>query len=309
MKHLSKRVLAVVGLGAVIAAGAVTANAVSATTGTDGFTQVTQTRVFDSGRIDGDALLASGHSQTIDPNAVTAGLVPAGATAVEIQITAASETEANGDLDVTPTTVDAPGTSNLNYTEGVAITSSATATLGPDGTFSVYNHGGTAGDLRLIVDVLGYYAPTAIYTPPTAVTASLNVPAAGEAITTGGTYKTYATAIGTITFPVAGTYQVDTSFVATPDEQTSGNVFPQLLFLGNFNVGGAAIEDAGPGSVQNPMNADVINSSISGTDTVTVTAGEVITIDAFGYDSDTGAGSYWLTNPQVTAIPLNIATS
>lgn len=309
MKHLSKRVLAVVGLGAVIAAGAVTANAVSATTGTDGFTQVTQTRVFDSGRIDGDALLASGHSQTVNPNAVTAGLVPAGATAVEIQITAASETEANGDLDVTPTTVDAPGTSNLNYTEGVAITSSTTATLGPDGTFSVYNHGGTAGDLRLIVDVLGYYAPTAIYTPPTTVTqsAALTDGVVGTA-NTGGSAVTGATDELDVALP-AGTYQVAVDAKATPDANTAANVDPQFFvydqvltssFTGDqFNVGS--------GALQNGTSHDAY---FTGSGLVTVpSGGETLHVYAFGYDGDSGASTYTLDSLTLTAVPVAVTSN
>jgi hypothetical protein len=306
LNKLTKRALGALTAGALVAAlGASAASATSAATGTNGFTQVQQTRVFDSGRIAGDALLPSGADQVINPNA-SKTLVPAGATAVEIQITAASETSVNGDLDVHPTAKFTPGsTSNLNYVKGVAVTSSTAAELAPDGTFRVYNHAGGAGSVRLIVDILGYYAPTAAYTPPATLTKDFG---AVGSVATGGPFNSNATSVGTVDVP-AGTYLVSLSFKAAGDPTFSAahptvgvepNVFlyntgKNPSFAGDvLNIGNGAL----------PLGNHTADSYWTGTATLTLTDTTTMYLYAFGYDSDTSAGAYNLEDVSVTFTPI-----
>lgn len=307
---MTKRIAAAITV-AVIAAGLGTAYAAtgaSTATGIDGFTPVAQTRVLDSGRLAGDALLGSGKSQSINPNAVTAGLVPAGATAVEIQITAASETSINGDLDVYPAGSPVPATSNLNYVKGVPITSDTVATLGTGGKFEVYNHGGGAGSVRLIVDVLGYFAPVATYTPPTATTWNLPAADQGETINTGGSAATRSTDVGTLTLD-PGTYLLSVNAKVTPTVQANADtqvspsffVYDQAIsssFTGDLvNFGGNPIESG--------ANAN-IDAYFGATQIVTITApNTTLHFISFGYDNDRGEGTYTLDTMSVSAVPQN----
>jgi hypothetical protein len=304
---LNKRILTSATAALVVAGSATAAFAASGTTatGSDGFTPVTQTRVFDSGHIAGDAMLASGASQVIT---LPTGLVPAGADAVEIQITAASEASVSGDLEAYADGVaHTPGTtSNLNYVRGVNITSDTVVKLGADGAFDVYNHGGTAGNLRLVVDVLGYFAAPAAYVPPTSTTWTLPAASQGETINTGGSAVSRATLLGTVQL-TAGTYQVSLNAKATPDLTSATQIFPAFFvysqpldatFAGNqFNVGSGALESGG--------NTN-IDSYFSGNGTVVVPAGgETLSIYGFGYDSDRGEGTYLLDTAEVTAVPIS----
>lgn len=294
---------------ALLLGGAAAASATTGATGANGFTQVHQTRVFDSGRIVGDTFLASGGDQEINPNAVTKGLVPAGATAVQIQITAAQETSVNGDLDVTPN-AGAPGTSNLNYNKGVAITSSTVAELNANGEFYVYNHAGGAGSVRLIVDILGYYAPTAVYTPPATLTAD-TAKSTPETVATGGEAYNTATDALELTFPVAGTYQVSVNAKATPTEPTgSVQVYPEFYVYDQTisSTWAGDLFNLGSGALESGANAN-IDSYYTGSGLITVTAGEELHIYAGGYDSDRSAGTYTLDDLNVVAVSVTVPAS
>lgn len=312
---LTKRAIGAAAAAALVAAlGAGAASAAGSATGNSGFTQIEQTRVFDSGRIAGDAMLASGRNQLINPNA-TKTLVPAGATAVEVQITVASETSINGDLDVHPNAKFIPGsTSNLNYVRGVAATSSTVAQLNANGEFYVYNHAGSAGSVRLIVDILGYYAPVAAYTPPVTLSSSFN---GLKSITTGGPAAANAVEVTHLDL-TQGTYQVSVNAKATPNATTKGDVFPQFFvydgahpitggFTGDlFNIGSGALENPTAAELAHP---NVIDSYYSGSGLVTVPAGgETLYVYAFGYDSDGGSGTYALDQLSATAVPVTPAS-
>lgn len=128
-------------------------------------------------------------------------------------------------------------------------------------------------------------------------------------VPTGGGFNANSTEVGTgITLP-AGTYLVTLNAKATPNATTTGQVFPQFFvynqvknsaFTGDlFNVGTGALE---------PFNVDVAHSHdsyFSGTDQVVIPAGgQTLHVYAFGYDSDTGAGSYALDDLTITATQL-----
>jgi hypothetical protein len=293
---------------AAVAIGGVASATVASSTPSD-YNALTSYRLLDTRVAPATALKAD------TPMQLTVGGVdgvPATASAVTVNLTVTGATS-GGYLLAWPDGATKPAKgSNVNFNAGQTVGNLATVPM-TDGKIDIEFLG--AGSTQVVVDLEGYYtASAAAYSPPAAITATLTVPSAGEAIATGGSFSKNATEIGTITFPAAGTYQINTSFVATPDENTSGTVYPELLFLDAFNAGGTPIEPETSnadltGTPQNPMSLDLINTPESGTSTVTVTAGETLTVDGFGYDGDTGAGSYWLFQPQVTAIPLTVAAA
>jgi fibronectin type III domain protein len=136
-----------------------------------------------------------------------------------------------------------------------------------------------------------------------------------SSVTTGGHFTANAKLVGTVPL-AAGTYLLNVNFMATPNAATSGAVFPQAFVYNGpvnpgftndlFNVGSGALEQATQAEV---TAGDTINSYYSGTDEITVpSGGETLDVYAFGYDSDTGPGSYQLNSATVTATALNVAS-
>jgi hypothetical protein len=82
--------------------------------------------------------------------------LPAGATAVVLNVTATNPTAA-GNLTVYPGGGTLPGTSNLNYVAGQTVPNMVVVPLGPANTVTFYN---SAGTVDLVADVLGTYAPS-----------------------------------------------------------------------------------------------------------------------------------------------------
>jgi hypothetical protein len=83
--------------------------------------------------------------------------VPAGATAVVINVTAVAGTAASL-LTAYPAGTYQPTASNLNFAAGKAIPNLVTATLGESGAITIYNADGT---VNVLADVEGYFAPEA----------------------------------------------------------------------------------------------------------------------------------------------------
>ena len=92
-------------------------------------------------------------------------------------------------------------------------------------------------------------------------------------------------------------------------------MFPQL-FVYNGPVNSGFTNDlfnVGAGALENPTSTivsdgDTINSYYSGESEITVPAGgETLDVYAFGYDSDTGEGTYALNSAVITATHLQAA--
>lgn len=133
-------------------------------------------------------------------------------------------------------------------------------------------------------------------------------------VPTGGSFTANKTTVGTIHL-AAGTYLVDVNFMATPNKVTTGQVFPQVFVYNGpqksdfsndlFNVGSGGLELA----TQSEVTTDPIDSYYSGSAEITVpSGGETLDVYAFGYDSDTGPGTYALDTLHVTATALNPAS-
>ncbi|WP_405012257.1 PKD domain-containing protein [Kitasatospora sp. NBC_01539] len=110
------------------------------------FTPTAPTRISDAG-------LAGNATRTLKVTG-KAG-IPADATAVVVNLTAASPTAA-GFLIAYPHGTARPGVSNLNFGPGDVVANQAIVPVGADGSIDVYNFAGTT---RIVVDVFGYYSP------------------------------------------------------------------------------------------------------------------------------------------------------
>lgn len=129
--------------------------------------------------------------------------------------------------------------------------------------------------------------------------------AAVSSVPTGGSFSANKTPIGSVDGLGAGTYLVNFSAKAAADADTGAvQVFPQFFVYNGaakadfsndlFNVGTGALEPFG-------TNHD---SYFSGSAVVTVPAGSVLDVYAFGYDSDKGAGSYALEAASLDIVQL-----
>jgi hypothetical protein len=121
-------------------------------------------------------------------------------------------------------------------------------------------------------------------------------------VATGGGFVANATLVGTLTFATAGYWDIQINAQATPKASgDTAQIFPQLFvytqpknsnFDGDlFNIGSGALQPDGTNH----------NSYLNGSMTVFIAnPATKVYIYAFGYDSDTGAGSYTLNYVNVT---------
>lgn len=300
MNYLSKRVLAVVGLGALIAAGAITADAASGAGGTPSdYTAVAPVRVLDTRVAPSTAVAALGTQVVAFPVAD----VPAGATAVTVNVTVTAP-KAAGYLIVDPDGMaDPKGTSNLNFTIGQTTANEATVPVGADGKIQITNE--SPGSVQLIVDVEGYYtAAPAAYTAPTPIVETVSADA--TPVGTGGSFLSRATDLSDFTVP-AGTYQVSENLKATPLVQgnTATIVYPSFhlynqavsaSFTGDvLDTGGSPLESG------TATNAD---QWFNGSGVLVLDSATTFHLYGFGYDSDTGEGTYTFDGGTVTFVPV-----
>jgi hypothetical protein len=128
-------------------------------------------------------------------------------------------------------------------------------------------------------------------------------------VTTGGSFVTNATEVGSGVSLKAGTYLISLNAKATPLMTSAVQVFPEFFvynqaknaaFTGDlFNVGSGALESGG--------NVN-IDSYYSGSTVITLTEDTTLDIYAFGYDSDRGSGTYALDDLTFTATQIQPAS-
>ena len=122
---------------------------------------VATTRLLDTRNATGAPNAPLGQADSLDFQVTGRGGVPVtGAAAVVVNITVTGAT-AGGFVSVYPSGSVRPGVSSINFVKGVTRANGATVTLGAGGKLAVYNNSGTT---EVIVDVLGYYASSAIAT-------------------------------------------------------------------------------------------------------------------------------------------------
>ncbi len=124
-------------------------------------------RLFDTR----DAPTADGRHRgagPLGPRATTAisvvgrgGVPPTGVGSVALNVTAVGAT-ADSYLTVWPGATNQPLASNVNVARGQTVANMVVVPIGADGTVQVYND---AGRVDVVVDVLGWFAPTSAFTP------------------------------------------------------------------------------------------------------------------------------------------------
>jgi hypothetical protein len=155
----------------------------------------------------------------------TAG-VPAGTTAVVLNVTGVGAT-ARTDVRVWPTTAGAPPVvSNLNPSPGRTTAASVVVPVGADGSISLRNH---AGRVDLVVDLLGRYTPGASSSVffPVAPVRLLDTRATGAALGQGGVRDLVVAGAGPV--PAPGTAVVlNVTAVGATAASTDVRVYPTL---------------------------------------------------------------------------------
>jgi hypothetical protein len=286
-------------VAAVVVAGGVAAatEAVSTTySGGGAYTAVSTYRALDTRST---APVAAGKDVSLSFSAP----VPADATAVVLNVTA-TDIKTSGYLSADSSDDTTPkATSTVNFSgAGQSVANTTTVQLGKDGKVDVWNFSGST--LDVVVDVLGYFeTPTVTAAPAVPVVNDLGGMAS---VPTGGSFNSLAPEVGTFDL-TPGTYQVVMNAKVTPIVQANAatQVFPSLHLYNqvknaNFSgdvldVGGSALES---GAYKN------VDSNYSGTAIVTVAADTTFHVYGFGYDSDTGAGSYQLDDLSVTVVQI-----
>jgi hypothetical protein len=121
------------------------------------WTPLTPARLVDTRRgtsaNPGAAILAAGASRTVRVAGVAGSPVPAGASAVAVNLTVVPTT-ASGWLSATD--AGSTRTSSVNFPAGMVVANLAVVPLAPDGTMVVHN--GSPRSVHLVVDVQGYAA-------------------------------------------------------------------------------------------------------------------------------------------------------
>jgi hypothetical protein len=119
------------------------------------WTPVTTGRVLDTRRgttaNPGAAAIPAGGDRVVKIAGVAGSPVPAGASAVSVNLTVVPSTW-GGWLSAAPTPT--TSTSAVNFPAGTVVASLAVVSLGSDGTIVVHN--GSGGSVDLVVDVQGY---------------------------------------------------------------------------------------------------------------------------------------------------------
>jgi len=122
-----------------------------------------------------------------------------------------------------------------------------------------------------------------------------------QSIATGGGFVANSTLVGTITFASAGYWDIQISAQTTPKASgDTSQVFPQL-FLYNQPKSSSFAGDVLNLSTEDQPDGTNHNSYLNGSITVFVPAPATkYYVYAFGYDADTGAGSYTLNYVNMT---------
>lgn len=125
--------------------------------GTDqgAFAQVQPTRVLDTRAGTGAAKRAVGAHGSVALKIATGSLVPAGASAVVLNVTATAAT-ASGFVTAYPTGSALPTSSNVNFVRGSTVADLVVVPIGDSSSISLYN--GSGGSAQFVADVQGYLA-------------------------------------------------------------------------------------------------------------------------------------------------------
>ncbi|MHB1527013.1 MAG: beta strand repeat-containing protein [Candidatus Dormibacteria bacterium] len=301
--------LGLAAIGPVSARTAQLSNATSTTSGT--YVSVTPTRIADTRANSGQAyagqtLGAGGMLQVQVPTS----LVPAGASAVVLNVTAVDPTAA-GFISVLPGGETLPTgsslVSNLNFAAGVIVPNQVTVGLSTTGTVEIYNY---TGSTNVVVDVAGYYTST----PASSGSGLYNAISPFRALGTlanGQTIGANSTQAVTVTGGSTGVPASATAVVV--NVTAAGATAPS--FLTAFPAGGTM-----PLASNLNFGAQVANQAIANRATVGVSGGQIdvynhagsvrVDVDINGYYTGTGGtgSTFTAITPQRltdTRVPTN----
>lgn len=166
-----------------------------------------------------------GPGRTLSLAVAGQGGVPAGATAVVLNVTVTDPT-AGGWLTVSPTGTPRPLASNINFAPGQTVANKVFAQIGAGGNVDIYNFVGTA---QVLVDVEGWFGPAGsgagVLYHPVVPARVADTRTAGDPVGPGATLALIVTGAGGV--PVTGVAAVMANVTVT-EPSTGGwlTVFP-----------------------------------------------------------------------------------
>lgn len=137
---------------------ATASNGVTIATPGSAYTPYGPTRLLDTRDGTGAPAAKVGNDQLVRVKIAGNGGIPAGVTAVALNVTV-TEPGGAGHIIAYPDGATRPTTSNVNYTEGQTVPNLVIVPVGADGYVDLYNRG--AAPVHLIADVAGYFSHTA----------------------------------------------------------------------------------------------------------------------------------------------------
>lgn len=148
-----------------LSTGGTTATTVSFTTAGSDFTPYGPARILDTRHGIGAPVRMVATGSYVKLQVAGVGSIPAGVTAVAVNLTATDGTAAG----FLAAVADGSGvaSSNVNYLKGQTVANNAFVPVAPDGAIDVYNEGAAGASADLIADISGYFTQATVsgYTP------------------------------------------------------------------------------------------------------------------------------------------------
>lgn len=255
-----------------------------------GFTAVSPTRLLDTRSAGQGPALSAGQVRTLPIAGAAGSPVPAGATAVVLNVTVVAPSRATF-VRVWPSGGAQPATSSLNAGAGDSVPNLVTSGLGADGAASMVVSDGTAD---LVVDVVGYYSAattTGGYVPLNPRRA-LDTRTAGGAVPAGGTVELDVSAA--LGIPAANIAGVALNVTATAPTQGG------YLSLSPSGAARPYVSNLNFASGQTVANAVVVGTDpATGKVTIFNAAGSTqVVVDVVGWYSTGSSGArFHATSP------------
>ncbi|MFD3804841.1 hypothetical protein ACFWTC_14685 [Streptomyces sp. NPDC058619] len=263
------------------------------TAGSD-FTPYAPTRILDTRFGTGAAQAKVAPSGTVRVKVGGNGGIPAGVTAVVLNVTVTNPTN-SGFVTVFPEGRERPATSNVNYEAGQTVPNQVIVPVGKNGYVDLYNGSWGGSPVDLIADVTGYFTPKASsgYTSMTPVRFVDTREGLGTSRGQLGGQKSFSTQISGLRGVPAGVKAVALNVTVTAPQQyghltvyPGGQAAPDTSSL-NFSAGQTIAN-----SVIVPVGSDgrisVRNGAWGGADVI---------VDVVGYYSPDSKGSFMPVTP------------
>ncbi|GGZ84951.1 hypothetical protein [Streptomyces subrutilus] len=263
------------------------------TAGSD-FTPYTPTRILDTRNGTGAKAGKVGPSGTVGLKVGGNGGIPAGVTAVVLNVTVTNPTN-SGFVTVFPDFGERPTTSNVNYEAGQTVPNQVIVPVGKNGYVDLANSSWGGSSIDLIADVTGYFTKSAAsgYTPMTPVRFVDTREGLGTSRGQLAGQGTFSTKISNLRGVPAGIKAVALNVTVTNPKQyghltvfPSGQAAPDTSSL-NFTAGQTIAN-----SVIVPVGSDgkigVRNGAWGGVDVI---------VDVVGYYSPASTGSFVPVSP------------